>query len=337
MPLAGMAAGATRALDEIVAERLLAQKLEQEIADRQARMQLERDEFEQRKSESETAAKQRQQQLDAQDTERRARDGQRGVRRMLGDALMQGDGQITSQDRRGLAALQVEAGDAPTLLNEPKPERDPIADYRERKKIDAEFDTPDAPARPQVFQVNGKLVDANGKVVYDGGPGAGGGPSPYAQERNARTSAAVDDIIGNVSGWTAGYGGLLANVPQSEARALRGKLDTLRANIAFNELAAMREASKTGGALGSVAVRELDLLQNSLGNLDQLQEPASLIAELTKIKESAERWRQAAGGDAKAAPMQPVTSRGAATPGAPPPASAGPRRMKFDKTGKLVK
>ena len=177
---------------------------------------------------------------------------------------------------------------------------------------------PKAGEKPQIFNVgNGKLVDSTGKVIYDGGA------SPYAAERSARTSTAVDDIINEVSGWTAGYGGLAAGLPQTGARQLKGKLDTLRANIAFNELAAMREASKTGGALGSVAVRELDLLQNSLGNLDQLQDPAALVAELKKIKESAERWQQANGGAAKAAPMQPVPS-------------GGGRRLRFDKSGKPI-
>jgi hypothetical protein len=174
-----------------------------------------------------------------------------------------------------------------------------------------------------VHNVNGKLVDSTGKVIYDGGKTDTGGASDYATEHSQRTSAAVDDIIDEVSGWTAGYGGLAASLPQTGARQLKGKLDTLRANIAFNELAAMRAASKTGGALGSVAVRELELLQNSLGNLDQLQDPQALIASLKQIKESADRWQQANGGAAKAAPMQPVTS-------------GGGRRMRFDKTGKPI-
>jgi hypothetical protein len=146
--------------------------------------------------------------------------------------------------------------------------------------------------------------------------------SEYAAEHNARTSASVDDILTNVNGWTTGYGGLLANLPQTDARKLRGKLDTLRANIAFNELAAMRAASKTGGALGSVAVRELELLQNSLGNLDQLQDSESLKTELGKIKSSVERWTAAAGPQANADPMRPVTSHGGG--------AAAPKRRSAD-------
>lgn len=341
--LAGAGEGAASALEQIVKQRFLEQELAARIAEREERARIEREQLAQRKLEMDTDRDLEQQRIDAVNTNRRDQNNTRGVRRMLGDALTQGTGDLGPEDRRGLAALQVEAGDAPTLLNAPPvkrhqvtvrgPDGKPITKLVTEDELAQgveEYREPPKADRPQVFNVgNGKLVDASGRVIYDGGPSGGaGGPSAYASERNARTSSAVDSIIGDVSGWTAGYGGLLANLPQTEARKLRGKLDTLRANIAFNELAAMREASKTGGALGSVAVRELELLQNSLGNLDQLQDPQALVAELTKIKEAAQRWEQAAGGAAQAAPMQPTSS----------PSSHGtaPRRLRFDRTGKPI-
>jgi hypothetical protein len=341
MGIAGAAFGASNALEDIVAKRILQQKLEQEVAERQRRFEL--DEQRMRSADEHNAwERSRTERLDREESEARVAAGDRQAKADRGRSNMAGvigmglDPQ-TAKREIAFSSLNSGASVPSGVMEALTPERDPIAEYRQRKEIDEEFEDPPTAARPQVFQVNGKLVDANGKVVYDGGGNGQGGPSPYASERNARTSSAVDDIIGEVSGWTAGYGGLLSNLPQTGARQLRGKLDTLRANIAFNELAAMREASKTGGALGSVAVRELDLLQNSLGNLDQLQDPTALVAELTKIKESAERWRQAAGGEAKAAPMQPVNSRGgSAIPGATPAAGAGPRRMRFDKTGKPI-
>lgn len=54
----------------------------------------------------------------------------------------------------------------------------------------------------------------------------------------------------------------------SAGYALAGDLKTLDANFAFDALSAMREASKTGGALGNVTERELDLLKASVANLD---------------------------------------------------------------------
>jgi hypothetical protein len=49
----------------------------------------------------------------------------------------------------------------------------------------------------------------------------------------------------------------LAKVPGSGAADLRALLDTIGANLAFNELGEMRSNSPTGGALGQVTEREL--------------------------------------------------------------------------------
>ena len=57
----------------------------------------------------------------------------------------------------------------------------------------------------------------------------------------------------------------------------------------------MREASKTGGALGQVSNIELNLLQSALGALDAGQSPENMKAQLTRIKESVGRWQRAAG------------------------------------------
>lgn len=51
----------------------------------------------------------------------------------------------------------------------------------------------------------------------------------------------------------------------------------------------MRAASKTGGALGQVSDREGQLLQSSLGALDQGQSPKAFREQLDKIEESLRR------------------------------------------------
>ena len=70
-------------------------------------------------------------------------------------------------------------------------------------------------------------------------------------------------------------------------------MNTLKSNIAFNELTEMREASKTGGALGQVSNIELLLLEAALGALDTGQSPENLRAQLVKIGESVDRWNAA--------------------------------------------
>ena len=70
-------------------------------------------------------------------------------------------------------------------------------------------------------------------------------------------------------------------------------METIKANIGFNELQEMRNASKTGGALGSVAVQELTALQSVLGSLDVGQSNEQLKANLQKIKDILTKWDSA--------------------------------------------
>ncbi|HBY54585.1 MAG TPA: hypothetical protein DEH15_19380 [Marinilabiliales bacterium] len=52
----------------------------------------------------------------------------------------------------------------------------------------------------------------------------------------------------------------------------------------------MRDASKTGGALGQIAVQELNFLQSVLGSLAIGQSTEQLKQNLAEIKQSVERW-----------------------------------------------
>lgn len=112
----------------------------------------------------------------------------------------------------------------------------------------------------------------------------------------------IDTAISQVSTLTAGPGGtLLAVFPGTTARDLQATLDTIKANVGFEALQAMRDASKTGGALGSITERELDLLQATLANFQVGQSPSQLIDNLKKarrrIAENAGAARRALEGD----------------------------------------
>lgn len=96
-----------------------------------------------------------------------------------------------------------------------------------------------------------------------------------------------------VSGLTAGAGGLLSNIPLTGAKDLASKLTTIKANLGFDRLQQMRDASPTGGALGQVAVQELIALQSTIASLDQMQSPAQLKEALTKIENSYAAWKDA--------------------------------------------
>ena len=72
-------------------------------------------------------------------------------------------------------------------------------------------------------------------------------------------------------------------------RDMEGLLKTLKANLGFDQLQAMRDASPTGGALGQVSERELDFLQSAAGALDIGMSKENLINSLAEIKKSLER------------------------------------------------
>jgi len=144
-------------------------------------------------------------------------------------------------------------------------------------------------------------------VVARQGPG-GANPlsAAYSAERRARTTQSIDELLGTrgpdgrreegglLNNFTTGYGAKLTGwLPASDARRVAGKLTTLKASIAQQELNEMRAASRTGGALGQVAVQELVMLENSLGALDQQLDDADLAVELEKVQGSIDRWENA--------------------------------------------
>lgn len=103
----------------------------------------------------------------------------------------------------------------------------------------------------------------------------------------------VDEAVGLIGGTSTGFGALLKGVPATKAKALDATLKTIKANIGFSELQAMRQASPTGGALGQVAVQELDALQATISALDQDQDPALLKKNLEQVRTHFLNWKNA--------------------------------------------
>lgn len=110
---------------------------------------------------------------------------------------------------------------------------------------------------------------------------------------------AVSRALERVSGWTTGMGSILSNIPGTPAKDLQADLETIKANLGFDELQTMRDNSPTGGALGQVAVQELEALRSTLASLDQAQSPEAVRAALERIVEirngAAMRRREAFG------------------------------------------
>lgn len=107
--------------------------------------------------------------------------------------------------------------------------------------------------------------------------------------------------------------GGLATVPGTDAANFKAGLETLKSQAGFSVLQAMRDASKTGGALGQVSDFENRMLQANLGALDTAQSEDEFKAALNKIitytEEAKERLRNAA----KSAPAAPTGASGVPT------------------------
>lgn len=109
----------------------------------------------------------------------------------------------------------------------------------------------------------------------------------------------VDEALSKVGMTTTGLGSAMAAIPGTSARDLRSTLDTIKANLGFAELQAMRDASPTGGALGAIAVQELVALQSTVASLDQAQSQQQLAKSLEQIKTHYNNWKNTVQGGAQ--------------------------------------
>lgn len=106
----------------------------------------------------------------------------------------------------------------------------------------------------------------------------------------------IDKALGIVSPRTAGLmGAATRNIAPFEgagtdARTLAATVETIQANLGFDELAKMRQESPTGGALGQVAVQELVALRATIANLDPNLPADVLRKNLEKVKTHYGRW-----------------------------------------------
>lgn len=167
---------------------------------------------------------------------------------------------------------------------------------------DKVFTDPTAAAGQKIVKVNGVdyVQNADGSLTLPEVPDYTPEQSAYSQERAIRTLQSVDELTQKALD-NPGIFGRTAGMPvpdwlRTDAyRNFNSELDTLKSNIAFNELTAMREASKTGGALGQVSDNEGRLLQSALGALAMDQSPKNVVDQLQKIKASINRWQEAVG------------------------------------------
>ena len=79
-------------------------------------------------------------------------------------------------------------------------------------------------------------------------------------------------------------GGILSNIPGTDAHDVSKLINTIKANVGFDRLQQMRDSSPTGGALGAINQSEMTLLNSALGSLEQSQSPEQFKENLTRLK-----------------------------------------------------
>jgi len=140
-----------------------------------------------------------------------------------------------------------------------------------------------------------------GKLSYqaiEGGPVANEAADKTKRESaqkatTAQTANIVSEDIGRFrnllenESWynpvTGVTGSVASNIPgtaRADAEALK---TTIAANIGFDRLQAMREASKTGGALGAISEREMKQLESVKGSIELSQSKEQLLKNLDRL------------------------------------------------------
>lgn len=91
----------------------------------------------------------------------------------------------------------------------------------------------------------------------------------------------TDPGLTNITGTLMGRTPNITNL----ATGAQAKLDSIKSQIFQSSLLAMREASKTGGAVGNVSDREGDKLERTIAALDQAQGTPAFKVQLKKARE----------------------------------------------------
>ena len=152
--------------------------------------------------------------------------------------------------------------------------------------------------------------------------GKGGDTALALQTEKDRANVIIKkakSALGLVGPMTTGMGSAIADLPLvgrgSKAGDLRGTVDTIKANLGFEQLAKMRQASPTGGALGQIAVKELEFLQAAVSNLNPDQSEDLVRSNLNEVITRYQNWLDAVEGRTPGTPGSDPNAAPAGNPG----------------------
>jgi hypothetical protein len=150
--------------------------------------------------------------------------------------------------------------------------------------------TPYQAANLEIEQTKEARIAAEAKAKEEAAVRAAEATAAGAEESARIVNGAITKAKGLVSPTSTGFGSLLSGIPTTDARALEGQLNVVKANLGFDRLRQMREESKTGGALGSIAVKELERLEAAVATLDTGLTGQQLIDALDAVSTHYNNW-----------------------------------------------
>lgn len=288
MGIAGAGFGAAKSLEDIVAEQMLRQRLAAEIKQQEAAL-AER----QRSSMADEGARTRQLDLqergmteaaDERATNRREKNNQLGIRRMMGDFITQKEGPFTPDDQRGIAALQVEAGQVPNidLPATPKPPGTHVVDGNlvddTGKVLFTAPKTPTKPDKPGTHVVGGALVDDTGKVIYT---------DPNKAATNTATAEAADTAkeVRRIASALRQHPGRKGAFGLYESQMPTIRQDTADAETLLKSLQGLLTLENTGKLKGVLSNADMEVLRRASTTLDAKMSNPAADAELDRIVE----------------------------------------------------
>ncbi len=189
-----------------------------------------------------------------------------------------GEKRLVAVDPRAVGAQVVDSGESfgSGVSETPESQRRAAGEQQQSRSLTGQTTKEEATAKNEA-EYQQKLVQTKPKRQA---------ALQQAEANTERLSSDIDELISKVTTATAGPGGvILDQFPGTTARDLQSNLDSIKANVGFATLQAMREASPTGGALGQVSDVENKLLQSTLASLQLGQSPAQLISNLKKVKQ----------------------------------------------------
>lgn len=333
MGLAGAGFGASKALEQIVAERMIAEKLQAEIANRQQQAEMEQA----RQNEMIRQNQWERGRADRLDEERRtvataAADKdkleQRGRSNMAGVVAM---GVDPSTARREIAFSALNSGasvpggvmDAIKSNTKEYTYTDPKTGAKSLRQanldelpeggidLGREPEKPTAQQRRQVFNVgNGTLVDETGKVIYGGGNAQGVDPVKAREKGVAMLNAAQSlrnhKGLGNLTGARIGNPDYMLGVSETPIAGSQAA----DAQSYFNQLKSLFTLDNIGLLKGVLSDSDMKILQQASTSLDTAMRDETFAAELDDVILKL----KAAFGDGNQAvnlpQMNPTSSRG---------------------------